>query len=294
MRLFTPSTSKRLNEVTGFLLLAFGLVILLGLASYHAQDPSWDTAAGETRPLNLTGPIGAHVADLCLQAFGAAAFLFPLVTFYLGWKWMRSEDIEAPVIKLSGCTLLFLSLSAAAGLAPDYRIFAKSIPLGGATGTVLADILRGMLNLAGAVIATATGLVVSIYLVSAFTLDKLAFLFTAPVAWLNGIRDRWQARRAERRRSAHRKTRKAAQARQVAEGLRHQRGTRLRTARRTQRDPHLPVGGPARSHGRPAALGSRCAHARRRARTPRAREAAHALSPPHDHAPQRSAAAHFL
>jgi S-DNA-T family DNA segregation ATPase FtsK/SpoIIIE len=192
MRLFTSSTSKRLNEVTGFLLLAFGLVVLLGLASYHVSDPSWDTVTGPSRAQNLTGAIGAHLADLLLQGFGIAAFLFPLVAFVLGWKWMRSEDIEAPFIKLAGCLLLAASACAAAGLLPQVRIFEKSIPLGGAFGLIVADVLRGLLNYAGAAIATATGLIVSIYLVSAFTLDKLAAWIAVPVGrfrrWLEESR----------------------------------------------------------------------------------------------------------
>jgi DNA segregation ATPase FtsK/SpoIIIE, S-DNA-T family len=191
MRLFTSSTSKRLNEVTGFLFLAFGLVILLGLASFHVQDPSWDTASGPVKTLNLTGRIGAHAADLLLQSFGIGAFLFPLLTFALGWKWMRSEDIQAPIIKLSGALLLFASFCAAAGMIPGVRVFDHSIPLGGVAGLVLADMLKTELNLAGAVIATATGMIVSIYLVSAFTISKLDFLLEYPARWIAIFRGRW-------------------------------------------------------------------------------------------------------
>jgi len=206
MRLFTSSTSKRLNEVTGFLFLAFGLVILLGLASFHITDPSWDTASGHVKTLNLTGRIGAHAADLLLQSFGIGAFLFPVLTFALGWKWMRSEDIQAPIIKLFGSLLLFGSFCAAAGLVPGVHVFENSIPLGGVAGIVLAEMLKNELNLAGAVIATATGIVVSIYLVSAFTISKLDFVLEYPARWFAMLRGRWQdwrearARRKEARR----------------------------------------------------------------------------------------------
>jgi S-DNA-T family DNA segregation ATPase FtsK/SpoIIIE len=210
MRLFTSSTSKRLNEVTGFLFLAFGLVILLGLASFHVQDPSWDTAAGSVKTLNLTGKIGAHAADLLLQAFGVGAFLFPLLTFSLGWKWMRSEDIQAPIIKLFGSLLLFGSFCAAAGLIPGMRVFDHSIPLGGVAGMVLAEILVSQLNMVGAVIATTTGLVVSIYLVSAFTISKLDFVLEYPARWFAVLRGRWQDwREARARRQDARRIEKA-------------------------------------------------------------------------------------
>src|ERR1035438_9280720 len=80
MKLLSPTPHRRLNELTGLLLLSLGLVTLLSLVSYYAQDPSWDTAA-EARPLNLMGYPGSYLSDLLFQSFGAAAFLFPLLAF---------------------------------------------------------------------------------------------------------------------------------------------------------------------------------------------------------------------
>jgi S-DNA-T family DNA segregation ATPase FtsK/SpoIIIE len=212
MRLFTSSTSKRLNEVTGFLFLAFGLVILLGLASFHAQDPSWDTAAGHVKTLNLTGRIGAHAADILLQTFGIGAFLFPLVNFALGWKWMRSEDIQAPLVKLFGALLLFTSFCAAAGMFPGVRVFEHSIPLGGVAGMLLAELLQNELNTLGAGIATATAMIVSVYLVSAFSISKLEFIYEYPARWIAIVRGSWKDRREARERRRQEKLMKRRQA----------------------------------------------------------------------------------
>ena len=198
MRLFTSSTSKRLNEVTGFLLLAFGLLVLLGLASYHVTDPSWDTAAGPARAQNLTGAIGAYAADLLLQGFGAAAFLFPMLAFVLGWLWIRSENIEAPLIKVTGFVLLFLSVCTAAGLAPDLRLFEQTIPLGGATGAVAADMMRNSLNRAGSIIVTAVCFIISVYLVSTFSLDVLISWMQRPVALFRARQEANRKARAEK------------------------------------------------------------------------------------------------
>jgi len=82
MKLLSPTQHKRLNEIIGFLMLSAGLVILLSLVSYHAQDPSLNTSSA-ARPLNLVGYPGAWLSDLFLQGFGATAFLFPLLTFLL-------------------------------------------------------------------------------------------------------------------------------------------------------------------------------------------------------------------
>ena len=82
MKLLSPTQHRRLNEIIGFLLLSLGLVMLLSLVSYHTQDPSFDTASA-ARPLNLVGYPGSYLSDLFFQMFGAAAFLFPLLTFLL-------------------------------------------------------------------------------------------------------------------------------------------------------------------------------------------------------------------
>jgi S-DNA-T family DNA segregation ATPase FtsK/SpoIIIE len=210
MKLLSPTQHKRWNEVAGFLLLSFGLVILLSLMSYHAQDPSWNTAAG-SRPLNLIGYPGAYLADILYQGFGIAALLFPLLTFLLAWRWIRSEAIEAGAIKMFGSVLLTLSVCAGLSFLP-WRIFGGSVTLGGTTGLLLARYLVGTLNLAGALLATATAVVVSVYLVSSFTLDKLSAWFAPLTGWLQrrgaawqAWRDRMHARSVERARERDRR-----------------------------------------------------------------------------------------
>ncbi len=64
MKLLSPTQSKRLNEVLGFVFLAFGLLVLFSLVSYRTYDPSWNTAAGSARPQNLAGYAGSYLADL--------------------------------------------------------------------------------------------------------------------------------------------------------------------------------------------------------------------------------------
>ena len=230
MRVFTPTSSKRLNEVTGFVFLAAGILLLLSLISYHAQDPSWDTAAGHVRPLNLAGPFGAHLADLCLQAFGAAAFLFPFLAFATGWKWLRSEEIDTPVIRLAGFVLFLACFSAAMSLFRNAMIFDRLIPVGGVAGQILADKLRENLNSLGAGVVALTGMIVSIYLFSAFTLGKMNYWFMPVLEvfrHLGSVWQDWRQRRRERaleRREAKRAARETArEAQQAARSVADQR-----------------------------------------------------------------------
>jgi S-DNA-T family DNA segregation ATPase FtsK/SpoIIIE len=202
MRLFTPTPSRRLNEVTGLLLLAAGILTLLSLASFHPTDPSWNTVTGNAHPQNLIGPVGAWMADLFLQAFGLSSFLFPALIFGLGWKWIRSEAVEAPAVKLIGSSMMVASGCGLAGLLPGaWRVFEHSVLPGGVTGYVIAAVLHDQLHLAGAVVVLATAFVISIYLVSTFTLSLLAVWFAPLIRVAAAIRDRWN-RFVEARREA--------------------------------------------------------------------------------------------
>jgi len=220
MKLLSPTVHRRLNEVIGFLFLSLGLVTLLSLISYHVQDPSLDTAS-DLRPLNLVGYPGSYCADLLYQVFGAAALLFPLLTFLLSWKWIRSEELEAPGVKIAGSALLTLGACTGLSLLP-FRLFGGVIRLGGALGLVTGSYLVDTLNIAGALVATATMVVVSIYLVSSFTLAKLADWLAGPAAWLQERREAWRRwrermhqRSMERARAAARKRMEKAQQRRA-------------------------------------------------------------------------------
>ena len=100
MKILGPTRHDRLNEAAGVVFLLAGLFVALGLVSYDYHDVSWNTVASHARSHNLTGPIGAHLADFFLQIFGFSAYAIPVLILLLAWKWVRSAVIEAPVIKV--------------------------------------------------------------------------------------------------------------------------------------------------------------------------------------------------
>ena len=214
MKLLSPTQHRRLNEIVGFLLLSLGLVMLLSLVSYHTQDPSFDTAAA-SRPLNLVGYPGSYLSDLCFQLFGAAAFLFPLLTFLLSWKWIRSDELQAGGVKVLGAVLLTLALSAGLSFAP-FRLFAGTIRIGGTLGLTLASYLVDSLNVTGALVVTLTAMVISVYLVSTFTLATLAGWLAGPAAWFAARAERWRAWRERVHQRSIEKAKLKAAARRVA------------------------------------------------------------------------------
>ncbi len=174
MKILGPTPFPRLNEAGGLLLLFLALFLTLSLVSYHPSDPSWNTATGSVAAANLTGKVGSHLADLLLQALGLPSFLLPFFLVALGWKWIRSQPIENPILRIAGGFLLVLTMTALLALVPGWRLFNGVIAPGGVTGLLLADALVGLLNVPGALLALGAGLILSVYLVSTFSIAHVA------------------------------------------------------------------------------------------------------------------------
>ncbi len=197
MKFITPTRSRRLNEVVGLLFLAAALLLLISLSSYHFADRSWNTATAVARPLNLAGSLGSHVADLFLQVFGAAAFLFPLFAMLLAWRWVMSEEVDEPWARILGSVLLISAICAGVSLVPKWHLFGGLIPLGGAVGLILAELLLDALNTTGAVIAVGSALIVSTYLLTQFSLDHVKGItgpLTAPFRRMIAAFRNWRER----------------------------------------------------------------------------------------------------
>ncbi len=185
---------SRSGEVAGFFLLVIGLLIWLSLVSYHPEDPSWNTAtAGRAR--NLIGTVGSHVADVLLQAFGLVAFPLPVVLVLVAWNLVRSRGWALLVPRLVGWALWAAAGCATLGLVPQWSVLG-GIPSGGVTGLLLAEVLVEWLNRTGAAIVVGCVLVVSLYLISSFSLSHVEALF-------RNASERWRAFRAARREATH-------------------------------------------------------------------------------------------
>ncbi len=213
MNILGPTRYARLNEAAAIVFLLAGLFVLLSLVSYNYQDPSWNTATGVAQAHNLTGPIGAKLADFVLQLFGLAAYSLPAFALVLGWKWIRSSPIEAPLIKITGAAALIASICTAFALGPTWRPVGGVIPAGGLLGGVIAEYLIQNLNITGALILTAACAIISIYILTTFSMAKLGGWLRGPLGWWDHRLDRFRAWRAERARLAADKARQRAERR---------------------------------------------------------------------------------
>jgi len=225
MNFLQPTPNKRLNEAVAAVCLAAGLWLGLSLVSYYPLDHSINTAAlASVKASNLGGRWGAHVADLLVQIFGLAAYVFPSLVLAFGWKWIRSAEIRAPWIKVMGWAMLATSIAAAFGLAQSWRPIGRSIPASGLAGIILADALVARVNDAGAILIVLVTALLSLYLISSFSLEILASWMQVPAGWFRGIVARWRAWRvAVKRRADEKAAARQAEAKVLAREQKQQR-----------------------------------------------------------------------
>jgi S-DNA-T family DNA segregation ATPase FtsK/SpoIIIE len=216
MKILGPTRFPRLNEAAGLVLLFAGLFFVLSLISFHPQDPSWDLVSGAGRAHNLTGRAGSHTADLCFQLFGLCSFTIPAILWWIAWKWVRSRPIQAAAVKLIGAVLLFLSVSVALSIGPTWRPWNGAFSAGGVLGLLLADSLRSSLNLTGTLLLTATGFILSIYLVSTFSMAAAAGWVAPLVVLYADLQMRWGKWWAHREELARERAQRRAERRAEA------------------------------------------------------------------------------
>jgi len=239
MKILGPTRFERLNEAAGVVFLFAGLFFTLSLISYHPQDPSWNTAAGAVRAHNLTGTAGSYLSDLFLQLLGLGAFAIPVLLWMLSWKWLRSEEIDGAAVRVFGAALLFISLSTALSLGGPWRPWAGTFSAGGMLGLLLAETLRGSLNLAGTAILTLVCLILSLYLVSTFSMSMAAQLLRPLMNYLVVLHVRWDEWRHQRHEAALERARLRAERRALAE-------QEAREAAYAEAvEPAIPIGEPA-------------------------------------------------
>ncbi len=195
MRLLGPTPIARLNEAVGVVFVFAAVFLVLSIVSYQSWDPSWNTATGEVEVQNLMGAAGAHIADLLWQTLGLGAFLPPCLVLALGWKWFRSKPIEAPLIRLLGAGLLVGSASTGLALFADWRLYGGAVAPGGVVGMLSASTLVAVLNVPGAAMLTGLCGVLSLYLVSSFSLRSVSVRVEASIPRISWM-ERWRKRAA--------------------------------------------------------------------------------------------------
>ena len=194
----SPTRSRPVNIFLGMVLVLVSLLLLLALASYHATDPSLNTASDLATPRNWTGIFGAYFSDLLLQTFGLTAFLLPIWLGSVGWTWMHSRPGGSPLLRWLGTVLAVVFLPAVFGLLPWHWRWLHAVPVEGVIGRLISGLLVVYLNIQGAWVVALALAATGIYFASAISFSTIREIASDRWIALTAWRERWRNRREER------------------------------------------------------------------------------------------------
>ena len=194
MRLDILTRFPRLQELTGFVCLSGAAALLIALGTFDPGDPSWNTATALHPPHNAIGRFGSHLADLCFQTLGLAGWLLPAILAVAGWQWMRRRSVRSPLERVAGYTLMTGCLAAGTAIVAPANPVEKGYAAGGVAGHILATTLTESFNPVGSMLLLSTLLVISIYLVSAFSLSSAG---DAVESWVLAHLQHWRRRKRD-------------------------------------------------------------------------------------------------
>jgi S-DNA-T family DNA segregation ATPase FtsK/SpoIIIE len=206
---YSPTRSRRLNEMLGLIVLVTGLLLLLCLVTYNPADPSLNTVGGGAgiHPAhNWTGLVGGYIADILLQMLGVAVLLAPLVLGRVGIAWLRSQRVGSIKSKAGGLLLWLIFAPAAIALLPGHLLWRGAVPLAGVEGRILADLLIEFVNFPGAAVICALMVALSLYLTTSFLLATAQDWFTSHFGFAGRLRDRYMGWRLGRANKAAQRT----------------------------------------------------------------------------------------
>jgi S-DNA-T family DNA segregation ATPase FtsK/SpoIIIE len=195
-----PTRIRPFNIFLGLVLVLVAMLVLLALATYHATDPSWNTASGDTGPAaihNWIGLFGASLSDLLLQSLGVTVFFLPLWLCGLGWTWMRSRPGGSAWLRWMGALLALVFTPAVLALLP-WRLLWQGRPLEGVAGLLISGLLVRYLNYKGALLVAGVLAAAGISFASAIFFSTVVEVVQARWRNLVSLRDRWRNWREER------------------------------------------------------------------------------------------------
>jgi DNA segregation ATPase FtsK/SpoIIIE, S-DNA-T family len=194
----SPTRSRPVNMFLGLVLVLVSLLLFLALATFHASDPSLNTATDSAVARNWVGPFGAYLSDVLMQSLGLTAFLLPFWLGGVGWTWMQSRPGGSPILRWLGTLLALIFLPAVFGLLPWHWRWLHIVPVEGVVGRLVAGLLVVYLNIQGAWLVATALAACGLYFASAISFwvirENLAERWAQICSW----REKWRDRREER------------------------------------------------------------------------------------------------
>lgn len=180
--------ARRIVDGVGAVFCILGLLSLIALISYSSSDPSFNVVASESNQIkNWIGSLGAHLSDILLQIFGAAAFLASLTCLVWGGSIIKRRPL--PFFWSRFVALIIAMFTGAAALAKvpsgDWLVQAYAGGSGGQNilqGT--ADALHGLGFGSEYIIASSLFTIITISVVAyACAISREEFNYFKSIIW---------------------------------------------------------------------------------------------------------------
>jgi DNA segregation ATPase FtsK/SpoIIIE, S-DNA-T family len=168
--------NKRLREIKGVVCLALAVFLLLGLISYHPQDPSFTHfVADEKATSNFIGPIGSFTADSLIRLLGISSFFLPLIFLLCSFQYFLRPAFTVNKSRFFG--IFFFAISFAGLMDAIFKsvsFYGEKLRVGGLIGAAAVQFLLNYLNIAGTYILLILILIVSLIFMIEFSLVNFA------------------------------------------------------------------------------------------------------------------------
>ena len=148
----TLSGVQRILEGSLILCCMLATYILLSLSSFDSSDPGWSQSNFKGDIQNVTGAVGAWMADVLFYFFGYTAYIIPIIVALTGWLLFKRThklleiDYFSVGLRLIGFLLIVFSLAALGSMnVNDIYDFSA----GGVSGDVIRDAMLPYFNQLG-------------------------------------------------------------------------------------------------------------------------------------------------
>jgi S-DNA-T family DNA segregation ATPase FtsK/SpoIIIE len=173
------------SQISGVLLTAIGIFLLVSLVSYSRFDPP-NSSRFDGGTINWAGQVGAYVSYSLFAAVGFSAYALPGLTLLWAWNRLRRRDVRHDAMRAAGLLGVALFLSIASGLPTwsSYTVF----ELGGWLGTWTTSVfLVPYTGRVGSTILLAALLVASVLLVTDLDPRRLLALMSVVGSGLSSV-----------------------------------------------------------------------------------------------------------
>ncbi|CUA84766.1 MULTISPECIES: DNA translocase FtsK [Gulbenkiania] len=151
-----PRLSGLLREAWWMMMAVAAVYLVLILASYSPQDPSWSHSSSDPSIRNYGGAFGAWMSDMLLYVFGLSAWwlvVFCLVAIAWGYRRIETLGVKLnPMTVAAVCGFLLLLLASASleAVFLGKKLLPLPLTAGGMFGRFFGEGLMHALGLSGA------------------------------------------------------------------------------------------------------------------------------------------------